>query len=146
MALSSGLADSARKFRMTTQTEYTPAVTHQTVAPVRDVSYRTAVWVALVVCLVSLWIRAGIPLVAASVAVHDDQFFLRTANYLLAGQWLGPYDKMTLSKGMFYPLFVAGAFVTSIPLKIAEQLIYLAASSIAAFVTARASRRRCVGL
>ncbi len=131
---------------MTFRTEYTTAVERQAVAPVRDISYKTTILVAAIVCLVSLWIRAGIPLVAASVAVHDDQFFLRTANYLLAGQWLGPYDKMTLSKGMFYPLFIAVAFVASIPLKIAEQLIYLAASGITAFVTARAARRRWVGL
>jgi hypothetical protein len=131
---------------MTVRTEYTTTVERQTVAPMRDLSRRTAIWVGVAVCLVSLWIRAGIPLVAAPVAVHDDQFFLRTANYLLAHEWLGPYDKMTLSKGMFYPLFIAGAFVAAVPLKIAEQLIYLAASGITAFVAARGSRRRWVGL
>ncbi len=131
---------------MALRTEYTTVIERRAVAPVRDISSNTAILVAVVVGLVSLWIRAGVPLVAVPVAVHDDQFFLRTANYLLAHQWLGPYDKMTLSKGMFYPLFIAGAFVAAVPLKIAEQLIYLAASGITAFVVARGSRRRWVGV
>jgi hypothetical protein len=115
-------------------------------ARVRDISFKAACWIALVACLISLWIRSGIPLVAAPVAYHDDAFFARTANYLLAGQWLGPYDKMTLAKGMFYPLFVAIASFVSVPLKTAEQLAYLAASGVIALVVTRATQRRWLGL
>jgi hypothetical protein len=115
-------------------------------APVRDISCKTTRWGAALVCLMSLWIRSGIPLVAVPVGYHDSGFFARTANYLLAGQWLGPYDKMTLAKGMFYPLFVAAASAASIPLKVAEQLAYLSAAGIASFVASRASQRRWFGL
>ena len=112
----------------------------------RDLSANQAWALGVVVCLVSLWIKSGIPLVAAPIAYHDDQFFLRTAEFLLRGQWLGPYDKMTLSKGMFYPLFIVGSFAVSVPLKIAEHLVYLGASGLTALVAARASRRKWVGL
>jgi hypothetical protein len=115
-------------------------------APARDLSSRTALVLAVLACLVSLWIRAGIPLVAVPVGFHDDAFFARTAHHLLAGQWLGPYDKMTLSKGMLYPLFVAVVSVLSVPLKIAEQLVYLAASGIMALAAMRAFGRRWFGL
>jgi hypothetical protein len=53
---------------------------------------------------------------------------------------------MTLAKGMFYPLFIVMAFALSIPLKIAEQLAYLGASSITAFMITRAAGRRWIGL
>lgn len=57
--------------------------------------------------------------------VHSDQFSSPHANYLLAGQWLGPYDTMTISKGMFDPLFLFVVSAVSTPVKIAERLAYL---------------------
>jgi len=131
---------------MMLRTEYITAVKQPTVVPVRDISHKTALWTATVASLISLWIRSGIPLIAVPDAYHDDAFFARTANYLLAGQWLGPYDKMTLAKGMFYPLFVAAASAASIPVKIAEQLAYLSAAGIVSFVASRASQRRWFGV
>lgn len=126
---------------MAFRTSFQPRKDEQRRKP-RDISQRTAILVAALIGLLSLWIRAGVPLVAAPIAFHDDAFFARTAHYLLAGHWLGPYDKMTLAKGMFYSLFVAGAAFLAIPLKVAEQLAYLAASAVTAFVAWRASGRR----
>jgi hypothetical protein len=85
----------------------------------------------------SIWLRAGFPLTAMPVYQHDDLLFVRLAHYLAAGQWLGPYDNLTLAKGMFYPMFIAAAFWTSVPLKIAEQIVYL----VACLVTAGLARR-----
>jgi hypothetical protein len=70
---------------------------------------------------------------------HDDQLFVRLAHYLAAGQWLGPYDNLTLAKGMFYPMFIAATFWLSVPLKIAEHLFYLFICGSAAGLVRRAS-------
>lgn len=101
------------------------SVKRQTAAPVRDMSSRASLWAATAACLISLWICAGIRLVTASVASTVTSSLLRTANYLLAGQWLGPYDTMTISKGMFDPLFLFVVSAVSTPVKIAERLAYL---------------------
>jgi hypothetical protein len=95
--------------------------------------------VMLAVAVISTWIRMGFPTYAISEASYDDQLFIRTAHYLAAGQWLGPYDSLTLAKGMFYPLFIALAFWASIPLKIAEHCVYLAACALTARVVRKQS-------
>ena len=81
--------------------------------------------ISLLIAACSLWIRSGFALTAMPVYKHDDELFVRLAHYLAAGQWLGPYDNLTLAKGTFYPMFIAASFWASVPLKIAEHLLYL---------------------
>ena len=70
---------------------------------------RRAFWVlcALLVCLrlaltgfqqAYIWV-GGAPL--------DDELMFRAANHITAGQWLGAYDYLTLSKAMFFPVWLA---------------------------------------
>src|SRR6516164_9445113 len=97
-------------------------------------------WILLLlIAAVSLWLRSAFPLTAMPVYKHDDQLFVRLAHYLAAGQWLGPYDNLTLAKGMFYPMFIAATFWLSVPLKIAEHLFYLFICGSAAGLVRRAS-------
>jgi hypothetical protein len=98
------------------------------------------------VALASLWLRAGFPVVAIGPSALDDALFLRLARSLLAGQWLGSYDNATLAKGMFYPLFIAASFVANIPLKVAEQLVYLSACAWLSVLVGRQSRRTGLGM
>ncbi len=116
----------------------TPASRHPSIG-----GRHAALW--LIVAIVSLWLRAGFPVVAIGWAIYDDAFFVRTAHYLSAGKWLGPYDGLTLTKGMFYPLFMCLASLADIPLNIAEQGAYLAASGLVAWLVARQSGRRWLG-
>jgi hypothetical protein len=111
--------------------------------PVSSTAYYTSM---VLIALLSIWLRTAIPIFAISNAGHDDQLFVRTARYLLAGEWLGPYDNRTLAKGIFYPFFIDIAFYLSIPLKIAEQIVYLVASFFIATLVTRASTRRGLGL
>ena len=37
----------------------------------------------------------------------DDELMFRAAGYISAGQWLGPYDYLTLSKNMFFAVWLA---------------------------------------
>lgn len=100
-----------------------------------------AIWL-IAISAISLWLRTGFPAYDIGDAAYDDMLFIKLAGYLGSGHWLGPYDKLTLAKGMFYPLFILLAFASAIPLKIAEQLAYLAASALAAaFVANRGGKR-----
>ncbi len=49
---------------------------------------------------------------------------MRLARSILNGEWLGPYDQLTLVKGPVYPLFLAVAHHTGLPLLLVQQLLY----------------------
>ena len=93
-----------------------------------SMSSKTYYILLLLIAAFSLWIRTGFPVYAIPNAAHDDGLFIRLARTLEEGHWLGLYNDLTLAKGMFYPLFIVVAFWTSVPLKIAEQVVYLVVS------------------
>jgi hypothetical protein len=72
-----------------------------------------------------LWFVSAQPVVGYAHAGHDDELFLRLAEYIVNGQWLGPYSQFTLMKGCGYPLFIAGVFKLGLPLPLAEHSCYL---------------------
>lgn len=77
---------------------------------------------------------------------HDDGLFLRLAQSLEEGRWLGPYDNLTLAKGPAYPLFVSLAGAFGLPLKLAEHSVYLAAAAVLSRVAFSVSRRMGLAL
>lgn len=77
--------------------------------------------------LLKLWLVEGQPLYAYTWAGHDDRLYVILANNLLQGEWLGPYDKLTLAKGPFYPIWIAASFTAGIPLLLSQHLLYIAA-------------------
>ncbi|WP_225782959.1 hypothetical protein [Xenophilus sp. Marseille-Q4582] len=94
----------------------------------------------------SLWLRMGFPAQAVAGAGFDDALFVRLAYALGSGQWLGAFDRLTLAKGMGYPLFIALSAALAIPLKLAEHLLYLGVSAALATALARRLRRPGAGL
>jgi hypothetical protein len=72
--------------------------------------------------------------------------FVRIARSLEAGQWLRPFNNLTLAKGMFYSMFMVLAYWAAVPLKIAEQLVYLAVSAVAAGAVRRYSNSNRLAL
>ena len=54
----------------------------------------------------------------------DDILFLRGATSIASGDWLGPFNQVTLAKGAAYPAFIAAMHVLGIPVKIGEQATY----------------------
>ncbi|MBS0630710.1 MAG: hypothetical protein JSS11_02270 [Verrucomicrobia bacterium] len=86
------------------------------------------VGLALVAC--KLWLAASQTVYAVGSAGHDDRLFLLLAKSLLRGEWLGPYNHFTLIKGPMYPLWIAGVFLTGIPLIPAQHLLYAAACAV----------------
>jgi hypothetical protein len=114
---------------------------------VRQLKINGYVWaVYALVALLSLWIRSGFPIFGMPAAMHDDGLFMHLANQLLMGDWLGDYNNRTLAKGIFYPFFIACSAVAGIPLKIAEHLLYLFCSFLAARYVVRITGRETIGL
>ena len=100
-------------------------------------------WLVIgVAFVVSLWIRQGFPIFAIGDGSFDDQLFVRLADYLRQGRWLGPYNNLTLAKGAAYSGFILLNYVLGLPLKLSEHLAYLAASLYFSFVVGSLLRSR----
>src|SRR6266480_1071937 len=80
---------------------------------------------ALIFVALKLWLVAAQPVVAHANASFDDRLYLALAEQVLKGNWLGPYSQFTLMKGPMYSLFIAGTFLSGLPLPIAQHLLYL---------------------
>jgi hypothetical protein len=81
-------------------------------------------WLAIALTVAKLWLTCGQAIFAIGSAGHDDQLFVKLAESILKGDWLGPYDQLTLAKGPFYSLWIAAVFIIGLPLGIAQQLAY----------------------
>lgn len=84
-------------------------------------------WAAVLMTVFKLWLVGGQQVFAISSAGHDDRLFLQLAEYLVQGQWLGPYDQLTLAKGPFYSIWAAVMFQLGVPLFFSQHLLYAAA-------------------
>jgi hypothetical protein len=116
----------------------------ETMSPGR---WRAALLVSIVATTaVSMWLRARGHTWLLADMIYDDQLFTRSAGHLLNGDWLGPYDMMTLSKGPTYPLFIAGAYRLNVPLKLAEHGLHLVAAAMLASAVWRIFRLRTAAL
>ncbi len=72
----------------------------------------------------------------------DDELMFRAANALTAGEWLGAYDYLTLSKAMFFPLWLALLHALHLPYLVAGAGLWCAASLLAAFAAAPLWRKK----
>ncbi len=79
--------------------------------------------------LIKLWLIGPLELVAVKMP-HDDLLFINQAENIIEGNWLGPYNQLTLIKGSFYPIFIAGAHFLGIPLLTAQQILYAIACGV----------------
>ena len=92
--------------------------------------------------LPTLWFWAGIVILTAAKvllsffqqtyvwvggAPIDDELMFRAAQYISAGQWLGPYDWLTLSKHMLFPFWLALIHLLHLPYLGANQLLWAGA-------------------
>ena len=49
----------------------------------------------------------NLPIMAVPKGIHDDWIMVHMADALRNGQWLGEYNDLTLTKGMFFPFYLA---------------------------------------
>jgi hypothetical protein len=111
-----------------------------------QINRRTLIISYVVIVVVSCVCRAMTPVFVIGMAVHDDFLFTRLARHLVDLQWLGPFDNLTLAKGMGYPAFIALAHLLGIPLKLAEHLLCLGGAGIMAWTIQRLSGNRLLAL
>lgn len=90
---------------------------------------RKIIAIFLFIVLIRLWLVDTFQLMATDTP-HDDYLFIKTAGHILNGEWLGPYNHLTLIKGPVYPLFIAFSYLLGMPLLFSEQILY----SIACFI------------
>ncbi len=97
---------------------------------------RNRFWLAAALALTAtkLWLSRGQGVYAIGSAGHDDRLFIELAQHIVRGDWLGPYNELTLAKGPFYSLFIAATFLLGVPLFLAQHAFYAAACG--AFVRA----------
>ena len=72
----------------------------------------------------------------------DDELMFRAAQSISAGQWLGEYDYLTLSKSMFFPVWLAFLNALHISYLLGGAALWCAAALFAAFAF-RFCGRRC---
>ncbi|MBN2258657.1 MAG: hypothetical protein JW704_12725 [Anaerolineaceae bacterium] len=102
----------------------TSAVTHKQHPPALPGWF----WLSAALLIVlRLWLVRGMTFNGIGYMTADDQLFIHQAASILRGEWLGEYHFLTLFKGPFYPLFIAGSSLLGIPLLTAQQLLYSAA-------------------
>ena len=64
---------------------------------------------------------------------YDSRLFIELARFIVAGEWLGPYNERTLIKGPFYPLWIAAVHALHLPLLKAQHALYATACATAAY-------------
>lgn len=108
----------------------------------QDMSRRTF-WglVALVVLVKLLMTRFQTVYVWVGGAPLDDELMFRAAQSITAGQWLGAYDWLTLSKHMFFAVWLAVCNLLHLPYLAAGQLLTCGAALACAFAFAPVLRR-----
>ncbi len=95
---------------------------------------------------VRLWLVNGLAISAIGPSPHDDHLFLNLAASLISGNWLGPYNQLTLAKGPFYPMWIAASFGLGVPLLFSVHLLYVIACALFARALAPALPTRSVQL
>jgi hypothetical protein len=76
------------------------------------------------VTFLALLLGSSRHILALPLAVFDDAHFFNQAVNVIQGRWLGEYNHLTLTKGPFYPIFLAANYTLGMPLLISQQVIY----------------------
>jgi hypothetical protein len=86
------------------------------------VSVPNPIVVGYIVALIIVYIVVAThtPLAVYPTLPHDDGLFMKLGRYLAQGNWLGPYNELTLIKGIGYPGFLAVSQWLGLPLSLAH--------------------------
>ncbi len=80
--------------------------------------------------------------VAYVAGPHDDFLFMGQAASILDGHWLGPFGRLTLSKGPFFPTFLAACAILHVSPQLATEAVLLGADWLTADLVARLASSR----
>jgi hypothetical protein len=79
--------------------------------------------VLAILAMLKLWLVSAHAFPAAFYP-HDDLLFLRLAQDIASGEWLGEYNNLTLFKQPFYPIWIAAMFWLGVPLSLSQHILY----------------------
>ena len=79
----------------------------------------------ILISLLYLWIISHTPALFLAYAAHDEQLYVRLAQSIIVGDWLGKYDSFTLLKGPFYSIWIALCFYLGIPLFTGQAILHV---------------------
>ena len=74
-------------------------------------------------CYVVMCVNLPIGLLAD--AEFDDGLFIKHAESIFHGDWLGAYNNLTLAKGPGYPIFLALNAISGMPISLSQSLLYV---------------------
>ena len=97
-------------------------------------------WARLIffaIFLLYLAVATSLPATILMWQGYDDALFIRLGRNIANGQWLGPYNELTLIKAPVYPIFLAIVSWTGLPFNVAQYALYFAGS---AYLSAAISR------
>lgn len=108
----------------------------------RDMS-RRAFWLAVALVVLAKVVLSRFQMVYTWIggAPLDDELMFRAAQSISAGQWLGPYDWLTLSKHMFFAVWLSACHALRLPYLAAGQLLACGAALASALAFAPVLRR-----
>lgn len=81
-------------------------------------------WPGLLLCALYIVLIGALPLEASPISRHDDDLFVSLASHIAAGQWLGPYNELTLAKGPLLPALMGRAMALGWPVGLALRGLY----------------------
>lgn len=102
-------------------------------------------WVAALTVLRALITHFQMAYTWVGGAPLDDELMFRAANAISQGQWLGGYDYLTLSKSMFFPVWLALLHLLHVPYLLGGALLWCGASLLTAFAVRPLWRRTAPG-
>ena len=80
------------------------------------------------------------------LAPLDDDLMFRAAQSIVSGNWLGEYGYLTISKHMFFALWLAFLHVVKVPYLVGNMALWAAACGVAAAAFAPVLKRRWASL
>lgn len=90
-------------------------------------------WAGLLVVMRCALTSRQLAYVWVGGAPLDDELMFRAANAITAGQWLGSYDFLTLSKAPFFAVWLALLHALHLPYLVSGAALWCGASLLAAF-------------
>ena len=92
----------------------------------KDITLKQGLAIALVLVIIRLILaNSQMMLVFPYSAPLDDDLYFAWAQSIVAGNWLGEYNYLTLSKYPFFGIYLALVHLTGIPVLVANAMLWV---------------------
>ena len=92
----------------------------------KDINYKQGLLIALVLAIIRLILaNSQMMLIFPYTAPLDDDLYFSWAQSIVAGNWLGEYNYLTLSKYPFFGIYLAAVHMLGIPVLVANAAMWV---------------------